>query len=62
MMPPMRFGMKNTERNRLDPRIDLVSRYAMANATTLMTIVVTIVNSVENSSECRNVLSCNAFS
>ena len=49
--------MKNTERNRLEPRIDFVSKYAMANATTLITMVVTIVMSVENPSACRNSLS-----
>ena len=43
-MPPIRFGMKNTERNSVEPLMALVSMYAMANATTLITTVVTIVN------------------
>ena len=60
MMPPIRFGMKNTERKMFDPLIALVSMYAMENATTLITIVVTIVSNVEKPSACRNSLSCSA--
>ncbi len=54
MMPPIRFGMKNTERNSVEPLMALVSMYAMANATTLITTVVTIVNRIVYTSACRN--------
>ena len=39
--------MKNTERRMLEPMMALVSMYAMANATTLITIVVMMVSAVE---------------
>ena len=53
--------MKNTERKMLEPLMALVSMYAMANATTLITIVVMMVSAVEKPSACRNSLSTKAL-
>ena len=53
--------MKNTERKMLEPLMALVSMYAMANATTLITIVVMMVSAVEKPSACRNSLSAKAL-
>ena len=61
MMPPIRFGMKNTERKILVPANRLVSMYAIANAATLITMVVTIVNSTVYTSAFQNSLSCTAL-
>ena len=57
MMPPIRFGMKNTDLKTLVPLKALVSMYAMANATTLMMMVVTMVNAVVYPIACQNSLS-----
>ena len=44
-MPPMRFGMKNTVRNRLVPRSPRVSSSASAKANRLTVTTDTTVNS-----------------
>ena len=54
MMPPIRFGMKNTERNTFVPLNRFVSIYATANANTFTTTVVTTVNNTVYTNACQN--------
>ena len=53
----MRFGIKNTVRNRFVPLIPFVKSIAIANANTLIVRTDTTVNSAVNTSACVNVAS-----
>ena len=60
-MPPMRLGMKNTVRNRLEPLMPLVRKYATVKASTLMNATDTRANSAVYQKAWRKLLSEKAF-